>query len=183
LGTSGAGWLVAATGLTGLLGRILLAWLADRLNVRRYAGGIFAVQAATLGLIATVPGAPIMIGASLVYGFCLGQITTLSPIVVRREFGAATFGAIYGVAGTVIQMSSAFGPILYGVLRDLAGDYPTVLAVAAAGELIAMAIVLSGRRPVSAAAPPRTGTAGSRAPRRLASVARAAEDPPGTGRG
>ena len=26
-------------------------------------------------------------------GFCLGQITTLSPIVVRREFGAASFGA------------------------------------------------------------------------------------------
>ena len=56
---AGAGWLVSATGLAGLLGRIVLAWLADRLNVRRYAGGIFAVQAATLALIATIPGAPV----------------------------------------------------------------------------------------------------------------------------
>jgi predicted MFS family arabinose efflux permease len=150
LGTGGASWLVSATGIAGLLGRVLLASLADRVPVRRYAAAVFAVQAVALGAIAAVPGAPTLIAASLVYGFCLGQITTLSPIVVRREFGAQGFGAIYGIAGTVIQLSSAFGPALYGAMRDLCGAYPPVLAIAAAGELIAMAVVLSGRQPVGA---------------------------------
>jgi predicted MFS family arabinose efflux permease len=146
LGAAGAGWLVGATGLTGLLGRLLLARIADHVDLRFYTAGIIAAQTVELALIAIFPGAPVLIGASLAYGFCLGQITTLSPIVVRREFGAAAFGAIYGVAGTVIQLSSAFGPALYGALRDLLGGYGPVLAIAAGFELAAMLVILAGRR-------------------------------------
>ncbi|MBN9562687.1 MAG: MFS transporter [Alphaproteobacteria bacterium] len=147
LGTVGAGWLVSATGLTGVLGRLWLARVADRVNLRRYTAGILTLQATVLALIALFPTAPVLIGASLVYGFCLGQITTLSPIVVRREFGAASFGAIYSVAATVIALSSAFGPGLYGVLHDLFGGYGPVLGIAAAVELAAMATVLAGHAP------------------------------------
>jgi predicted MFS family arabinose efflux permease len=147
LGAAGAGWLVSATGLTGLMGRLLLARIADRVDVRRYSAGIFGLQAVLLGLIAFMPGVPVLIGASLGYGFCLGQITTLSPIVVRREFGAASYGAIYSVAATIIQVSSAFGPAMYGALRDLFGGYAPVLAIAAAFEAAAMLTVLCGRAP------------------------------------
>jgi MFS family permease len=150
LGAAGAGWLVGATGLTGLLGRLLLARIADHVDLRLYTAGILAAQVVELALIAIFPGAPVLIAASLAYGFCLGQITTLSPIVVRREFGAASFGAIYGLAGTVIQLSSAFGPALYGALRDLFGGYGPVLAIAAGFEFAAMLVILAGwrRRPL-----------------------------------
>jgi cyanate permease len=70
----------------------------------------------------------------------------MSPIIVLREFGAASFGAVYGIAGTVIRLSSAFGPALYGVARDLLGSYPPVLAIAAGFELAALAVVLAGGR-------------------------------------
>jgi hypothetical protein len=56
--------------------------------------------------LALAGGAAVLIITSPIYAFCLGQITTLSPIVVRREFGAASFGAIYGIAATVIQLSA-----------------------------------------------------------------------------
>ena len=144
LGPAGAGWLVGATGLTGLLGRLLLARVADGVDLRRYTAGILVAQALALAAIAAAGSA----GAGrrqLRYGFCLGQITTLSPILVRREFGTASYGAIYSVAGTIIQFSSAFGPALYGVLRDLFGGYGPVLGVAAAFELAAMGVVLAGR--------------------------------------
>lgn len=144
LGTIGAGWLVAATGLAGLAGRFVLASIADRVNVRLWSCLIFALQTVALGLMAAIAEPWVLIGTSLVYGFCLGQITTLSPIVVRREFGSASYGAIYGVAATVIQTSSAFGPALYGALRDLTGGYGPVLACASACSAIAMLIVLAG---------------------------------------
>ncbi|MGE4047701.1 MAG: MFS transporter [Acetobacteraceae bacterium] len=147
LGAAGAGWLVSATGVTGLIGRLVLARVADRVNVRRYTAGIFGAQAVLLGVLAWMPDVWALIGASLGYGFCLGQITTLSPIVVRREFGSASFGAIYSVAATVIQVTSAFGPALYGALRDLFGSYAPVLAIAAGFELAAMVTVLAGRPP------------------------------------
>ena len=149
LGATGAGWLVGVTGLAGLLGRLLLAWVADRIALRGYAAAIFATQALALVLIAITPGAPVLVGMTFVYGFCLGQITTLSPIIVRREFGAASFGTVYGVAGTVIQLSSAFGPALYGIARDLFGSYPPVLAIAAGFELGALAAVFVGGRSVT----------------------------------
>ena len=114
--------------------------------VRCYAAAIFATQALALVLIVIAPGAPVLVGMTFVYGFCLGQITTLSPIIVRREFGAASFGTVYGVAGTIIQLSSAFGPALYGVARDLLGSYPPVLLIAAGFELAALAVILAGGR-------------------------------------
>lgn len=147
LGPAAAGWLVAATGFAGLLGRLLLARVADRVSLRRYTGAIMGTQALVLLLLAVVPSTPVLVGGSLIFGFCLGQITTLSPIVVRREFGAASYGAIYGVAATAIQLSSAFGPTLYGMLRDMFGGYGPVLAIAALFKLVAMAVILAGRPP------------------------------------
>ena len=161
LGAVGAGWLVSATGLAGFIGRLLLARLADRVALRRYTAGVLAAQASALALIALVPGAAVLIGASLAYGFCLGQITTLSPIIVRREFGAASFGTIYGTVGGVIQLSSAFGPGLFGLLRDAFGDYHPVLGIAAGFELAAMLVVLAGRAR-AAASPAGAGGALSR---------------------
>ena len=71
-----------------------------------------------------------LIAASLVYGYGIGHVTTLGPVVVRREFGAAAFGATYGAAATVIQLTSAFGPALFGFLRDSFGGYGPGLMIA-----------------------------------------------------
>jgi predicted MFS family arabinose efflux permease len=146
LGSLGAGWLIGATGLAGLLGRLLLAKVVDRLDPRRYSAGVFAVQVAALGAISVFPSDFVLVVGSLVYGFCLGQITTLSPIVVRREFGADEFAAMYGVAGTAIQFCSAFGPAFYGALFEYIGGYGPVLGIAAGFELAAALVILSYRR-------------------------------------
>lgn len=147
LGTEGAGWLAGATGFANLLGRLLLARIVDQMPVRRYTAAIFGVQAVALIALALAGGAAVLIITSLIYGFCLGQITTLSPIVVRREFGAASFGAIYGMAATVIQLTSAFGPGIYGVMHDALGGYAPVMAIAAGVEVVAMMAILVGRAP------------------------------------
>jgi MFS family permease len=147
LGAEGAGWLAGATGFANLLGRLLLARIVDQMPVRSYSAAIFGVQAVALIALALSGAAAVMVVTCLVYGFCLGQITTLSPIVVRREFGAASFGAIYGMAATVIQLISAFGPSIYGVLHDALGGYVPVMAIAAAVEVVAMIAMLVGRAP------------------------------------
>jgi MFS family permease len=130
LGTAGAGLLVSATGATAFAGRLVLARIVDRVNVRRLACLIMALQTAALLAIALWPTAPVLVVASLVYGYGIGHVTTLGPVVVRREFGAAAFGATYGAAATVIQLTSAFGPALFGVLRDSFGGYGPGLMIA-----------------------------------------------------
>ena len=100
LGAGGAGLLVSATGMSAFVGRLLLARMVDRMDVRRLACLIMVAQAAALLAISVWPTVPVMVIASLVYGYGIGHITTLAPVVIRREFGAAAFGATYGAAAT-----------------------------------------------------------------------------------
>jgi predicted MFS family arabinose efflux permease len=146
LGTAGAGLLVSATGGSAFIGRLILARIVDGVAVRQLACMVMIAQAAALLSLSLWPTAPVLVAASLVYGYGIGHITTLGPIVVRREFGAAAFGATYGVAASVIQLTSAFGPAAIGVLRDSFGGYRPGLAIAAAVTLMACAILFIGGR-------------------------------------
>lgn len=131
LGTAGAGLLVSATGVTAFVGRLILARIVDGVYARHLACAVMVAQSAALLAIALWPTVPVLIAASLVYGYGIGHVTTLGPVVVRREFGAAAFGATYGTAATVIQFTSAFGPALFGFLRDGFDGYGPGLAIAA----------------------------------------------------
>lgn len=146
LGMTGAGLLVSATGATALVGRIVLAGIVDRVNVRLLACAVMAVQTVALIALAVRPTVEVLIVTSLAYGYGIGHVTTLGPVVVRREFGAKAFGSTYGAAATLIQLTSAFGPALFGVLRDRFGGYETGLAVAAAVTLLAsLSLFIGGR--------------------------------------
>lgn len=147
LGAAGAGLLVSATGLAALLGRFFLAAVADRVRLRRLAALMLALQVLALAALAALPTPAMLIAASLAFGFGVGNVTTLSPIIVRREFGAAAFGAIYGIAATIIQVGLAFGPSVYGLLRDAFGSYGPVLAIAALLDVLALILLLAGRHP------------------------------------
>lgn len=153
LGGAGAGLLVSATGVAAFAGRLILARIVDSVAVRTLAASVMLAQTAALLAIALWPTVPVLIGASLVYGYGIGHITTLGPVVVRREFGAAAFGARYGSAATAIQLTSALGPAFLGYLRDGLGGYGPGLAIAAGvtmcGALALLAGGLIGRRPVA----------------------------------
>lgn len=146
LGATGAGLLVSATGMTAFAGRLVLARIVDRVDPRRLAAVIMVMQTMALAAITLSPAASVLVVASLVYGYGIGHVTTLGPVVVRREFGAAAFGATYGSAATVIQVVSAFGPALFGVLRDALGAYPVVLGAAALTTTLGAVILTLGRQ-------------------------------------
>jgi len=144
LGSAGAGLLVSATGLAAFAGRLVLAAIVDRVEPRRLAVYVMALQAGALLAIACWPVVPVLIGASLVYGYAIGHVTTLGPIVVRREFGAQQFGALYGRVATAVGFTSAFGPALFGLLRDGLGSYRPGLVIASALVLAASLTLLVG---------------------------------------
>jgi MFS family permease len=146
LGDAGAAATVAATAITAFLGRVALARFADHIDVRLTTGAVLILAAASLVALALMPVPAVLVVASAVYGITVGNVTTLSPIIVRREFGAASFGAVYGLAAMAIQLISAFGPSVFGFLRDAFGGYGPVLLIAAAFDVVAAAIVVLGGR-------------------------------------
>lgn len=145
LGAGGAAFIVSITAVAAFLGRVALARWADQVDLRMTAAIVLCVAAVSLELIAAFPLAWILLGASVVYGLTTGNVTTLSPIIVRREFGAAAFGAINGAAWMIIGIACALGPVLFGWLYDWFGGYTAALHIAAALDLIAAVVVYAGR--------------------------------------
>lgn len=145
LGAGGAAFIVSVTAVAAFLGRVALARWADQVDLRVTAAAVLVVAAVALAAIAAVPAAWMLVAASIVYGLTTGNVTTLSPIIVRREFGAGVFASIYGVGWMCIGFASALGPAMFGWLYDYFGGYREALLLAAALDLIAAAVVFAGR--------------------------------------
>ena len=137
---------VTAAAMLAFAGRILLAKFSDRLDVRQIAFAVLLTAGASLGLgFLFTDQVWALVLCVLGYGFTAGNITTLPPVIVRREFGAASFGAIFGIAATLMQLMSAMGPAFFGMLYDLSGGYRLPLGLAALLNILAAIIILIGR--------------------------------------
>ncbi len=144
LGAGGASLTVSATAITALLGRLMLARFADQMSARLTASAMMMLAAAALTMQALFPVPAVLILGSVLMGFTIGNVTTLAPIIVRREFGPESFGALYGGASCVIQLCMALGPSFYGLLHDAFGSYRVPLLLAAVGDLVAAFVVSAG---------------------------------------
>ena len=147
LGPAGVSLAASGAALAALLGRLMLVRFADQISPRATACAVLGLAATALLIQGLFPTPFVLIAGSLVMGLTIGNVTTLSPIIVRREFGAATFGAVFGAASCGIQLAAAMGPSVYGLLHDAFGGYRLPLLLAAALDLVAAFVVLSGRPP------------------------------------
>jgi MFS family permease len=122
---------VSATAISALVGRLALAKFADRLDARVTSSVVLIMAATSFCALAVTDHSFALIGANILFGLTVGNVTTLSPIIVRRDFGAAAFGSVFGVASCAIQLVTALGPGFYGLLHDSYGSYREPLLVAA----------------------------------------------------
>ncbi len=147
LGQAATAVCVTAAAMLAFAGRILLAKFSDRLDVRQIAFAVLLTAGASLGLgFLFTDQVWALVLCVLGYGFTAGNITTLPPVIVRREFGAASFGAIFGITATLMQLMSAMGPAFFGMLYDLSGGYRLPLGLAALLNILAAIIILIGRK-------------------------------------
>lgn len=151
LGAQGAATAVVSAAVAAFLGRLLLARYADQVDIRRLAGWVFLLAAASLVAMALLPGPWALMAMSVSFGLTVGNVTTLSPMIIRREFGAASFGVVFGTAAALIQLAMALGPTLYGLLRASFGSYAPALLLCGLLNLgAALAITWGGKRPLPA---------------------------------
>lgn len=143
-GTAGASAAVSGAAIAAFLGRLALARYSDRIDVRLTSGVVLVLATSALCIMALVPTAATLLTASVVFGLTIGNVTTLSPIIVRREFGAASFGSVYGLASTCIGLISGLGPSFYGLLHDISGGYRLPLLIAAGIDLFSAVVVMLG---------------------------------------
>lgn len=145
ISATGTGLTVLVSGSLAFIGRVVLARIADRINIRMAAAVVLWLSAFGLAVTAFAQSAAWLVIGVLLFGINVGNLTTLPALIVRREFGAVSFGKIFGITGTFMQLVTAAGPALFGILHDSTGSYEMPLYLAS-GLMIACSFVIAYRQ-------------------------------------
>jgi MFS family permease len=146
VGRPGAGFAVALTTSMAVIGRLCLGMVVDRLNPRLVTAVSLVSQAAALLAITQTDNATALFAACSVFGFTIGNLITLPPLIIHREFNAADFTMVMGLVTALSGIVGALGPGLVGLVRSLSGGYTIALTLCIVLELIAAVLVLCGGR-------------------------------------
>jgi MFS family permease len=147
MGRALAALAVAVTTTMAVIGRLCLGLFVDRLDPRVATAVSLVTQAAALFAIAETTDTAVLFVACAVYGFSIGNLITLPPLIIHREFELADFGTVLGLSTAVCGLVSAFGPGIVGFVRGATGGYTAALMLCLTLQLVSAAIVLrrSGR--------------------------------------
>jgi len=145
LGNQWAGIVMGIGTGMGMLGRILVGWLmpagADR---RLVAGASYAVQicGALALLAASGTNVPLLLAGVLLFGFGIGNATSLPPLIAQVEFVKDDVSRVVALVVSIGQATYAFAPAVFGLIREFAGAGADAVVFALAALLYGLAIVV-----------------------------------------
>jgi sugar phosphate permease len=143
---STAMYMMAATALTGTLGKFFWGILCDRLDPRRVAGMLMGIGGLALALILLRGSLPALILFIIVYGFAMGGVNSTFPIMVAHFFGRASFARVAKYLALLVVLQG-LGPYAMGRSLDLTASYNSAYYFFIAVNLVAAALIISTRRP------------------------------------
>jgi len=130
--------IMTAIGGLGMVGRVTIGSMADRLGSKRLLVSQFGILSVSIFLLAASNNAWTVF--AFLFGFSFGGIVPLNSHIVAELFGLRSHGSILGTIGFSIGMGSAIGPLFTGYCYDVLGSYLvpflTCGAVAAACGLL-----------------------------------------------
>jgi MFS family permease len=144
--------LAATTlGLLGagqLLGRIGYAPLAAHTSPTGRTVAIVLVSAATIALLAALPGpTALLIAAAVLAGAARGAGTLLQATVVADRWGAARYGTLSGFFAAPITAAAALAPWAGTAIAEVTGSYPSTFWLLAGLVSLAAGAAALGTRP------------------------------------
>jgi predicted MFS family arabinose efflux permease len=139
--TQMAAFALSARGGAGIIARLCVGLLVDRLSPQRIQTVVLSLAAlGTLVLAFAATPATALLGASLL-GIGLGSEADVAPYLLARYFGRRHFSVLYGLTWTAYAIGGGTGPVIFGRLYDRAGSYQPRLIVGLAIIAFASAVV------------------------------------------
>ena len=153
IGRTGAGLTVSVLTFMSLTGRAMLGFFIDRLDPRVTAAVMLVSQSMALLTLRYADSLPVVMGACAVFGFSIGNVVTMGPMIINREYNTASFATALGLSNAISGTISALGPVVVGFIAAASGDYNMALVACVALQLAAALLVLQrgGRRSAAAA--------------------------------
>lgn len=111
-------------GLTGIVGRLTLGTLFDRVGQVPVTCGIMALYAlASVMLAQDSDSVALAIMGCIVLGLAGGGMHVMVACLVTRLFDSSIFGVIYGSLTSLSVLAAATGPLLVSKMHDMTGSY------------------------------------------------------------
>jgi MFS family permease len=150
LGANAGAVAVSIIMVGGVVGKLLLGWLADRVGVIATAVGAQLCGGLGMGLAFAAGGSvsAFYIGMGL-FGFGYAALTVVVPLLVRGAFGSAHYSDIFSWVSTAIFLASALSFLLFGEIVGLTGSFSwcfiIVIGLYVCGSLLVVPAVKSAR--------------------------------------
>src|SRR5579884_1783930 len=149
LGAVGAGWAISLTTSAAVLGRIAIGMIVDRVDRRAVSCANFLVEGLALAILATAHKTGMLYLGCALFGFGVGNMTSLPGLIVQQEFPRQHFSRVVSLVVAINQFSFAFGPSLLGQLRQAQGDYTAALILCIVLQAAAAVVVLGRLPPIA----------------------------------
>lgn len=154
MGAQWAGLLAGAATASAIAGRTIVGWLMPaNANRRVVAAANYGVQIVGCAAFLLAGGAniPLLLIGVVLFGFGIGNATSLPPLIAQAEFASAITPRVVALVVAAGQATYAFAPAAFGLLRDYAddagsGSAPALFIAAAAIQMIAAGAYLAGYR-------------------------------------
>lgn len=141
---------LSVVALFGMSGKVVLGWFCERYPARYALMTSLGCQVLGLTILLLAGSSPFVWAFVPIFGFGLGSLGSVMPLLVQDTFGLKSFGTIFGVVTFCTLGAALIGPPLVGISFDQTGSYQLAFSVIAGLFLVAAAVV-SFTRPLAGA--------------------------------
>jgi predicted MFS family arabinose efflux permease len=114
---------LSVRGGAGIVGRLCVGFLVDRLSPQRIQTFILLLSASGTLVLAFAGSSIVALFGAALLGIGLGSEADVAPYLLARYFGRKHFSVLYGLTWTAYAVGGATGPMVIGHLYDRTGSY------------------------------------------------------------
>jgi MFS family permease len=146
------GAAVAATAVSmvaggSICGRLAAGWVLSRVPLRPFSVVLLVVQGLMLGALAVATASSSLLIASAGFGITIGNILLLQSMLLAEAYGAQQYPRIYSIGNLLATAGVAGGPLVLGVLHDVASYRLAYLGAMVASLVGAALMWVASREP------------------------------------
>jgi sugar phosphate permease len=155
LAPTAAALAMGITAGVGGLGKLSFGRLSESFPFHYVATVCFGVQAIAIFLLLSLKSTAMVWVYVVLYGFGMGGVVVLIPLVVGHFFGLAAFGTLVGIVAFIQGLGSSSGALISGLIIDHMGNYQYALIIWGCIYLSAIVTIFLAGKPKTYAPEPQ----------------------------
>lgn len=143
---SQASWVSSGLLFSGLAGRVIVGYLADRYRKKNVMALFYLLMAASIPLLFLARLTAAVWTFSIIFGFAMGADYMLIPLVTAESFGLQALGKLLAIIIMADSLGQWLGPVMAGRIFDKTHSYNWAWGIVTVAGLTGAALIFSIRQ-------------------------------------